>query len=233
MKRYYELFSPVKEFICLGEKEPWQIQQCSEILNILNVKYLNSSFTLKNEDFTLIRSGKVKLYENLRALPRAYSVQDVTVVKDDAEALTILGTGGFDARRSMLITRGEYDKVSNNINKVKGLSPDKYKGETKILKYSLNNVEIETSGNDSSFLVLADNFYPGWKVYVNDSEKTIVRVNHNLRGVVIPQGKNRVTFRYSPLSFKIGALVTLLTLLGIIIFVGTQKRRDNTQGIRC
>jgi uncharacterized membrane protein YfhO len=155
------------------------------------------------------------------------------VVKDDAEALSVLGTRGFDAQRSMLITRGEYEKVANNINKVKGLSPDKYKGETKILKYSLNNVEIETSGNDSSFLVLADNFYPGWKVYVNGSEKTILRVNHNLRGVVIPQGTNRVTFNYSPLSFKIGALVTLLTLLGIIIFVATQMKRDNRRAIRC
>ncbi len=233
MKRYYELFSPVKEFFRLEEKEPWQIEQCTEILNILNVKYVISSFTLKNKDLTLLRGGKVKLYENPRALPRAYSVQDVTVVKDDAEALSVLGTRGFDAKGSMLITRGEYEKVANNINKVKGLSPDKYKGETKILKYSLNNVEIETSGNDSSFLVLADNFYPGWKVYVNGSEKTILRVNHNLRGVVIPQGKNRVTFSYSPLSFKIGALVTLLTLLGIIIFVATQMKRDNKREIRC
>jgi uncharacterized membrane protein YfhO len=134
---------------------------------------------------------------------------------------------GFDARKSILITREEYEKVANNIDKVKGLSPDNYKGETKILKYSLNNVEIETNGNDSSFLVLADNFYPGWKVYVNGSEKTIVRVNHNLRGVVVPRGQNKVTFRYSPLSFKIGFAITLFTLSGIIAFFARVRRGKN------
>ena len=140
--------------------------------------YLNNlGFQISNpEEYKkLVRDGKVKLYQNLRALPRAYSVADLTVVKDDGEALRVLKEMDSDPRVSPLITREAYEKVANNINKVKGLSPDTYKGETKILKYSLNNVEIETNGNNSGFLILADNFYPGWRVYVNDSEKTLLR----------------------------------------------------------
>ena len=219
MKRYYQLFNPVKEFFRLENKEPWQIQQCAETLNILNVKYVISSFRLENKDFALVQGGKVKLYENLRALPRAYVVPEVTVVKDDEEGLRILGTVGFDARESILITRGEYEKVVNNINKVKGLSPDNYKGDAKILKYSLNNVEIETSGNDSSFLVLADNYYPGWKVFLDGSRTDILKVNYNLRGVIIPSGKHTVQFSFDPLSLKLGAAISLFTVLISIVFL--------------
>jgi hypothetical protein len=233
MKRYYELFNPVKEFFRLDTKEAWYRNFSHKIMNILNVKYVISSFKLNDESFKLVRDGKIKLYENLRTLPRAYSVPDISVVENDAEVLKTLRNRAFNPRVSVLITREEYGRVANNINKIKGLSPDKYKGETKILKYSPNSVEIETNVSDTGFLVLADNFYPGWKGYVNGSEKTIVRVNHNLRGVQIPRGKNRVTFRYSPLSFKIGALVSLLTLLGVILFVGAKTRNSTIPLPRC
>jgi hypothetical protein len=233
MKRYYELFNPLKKFFQPVTKEPQYRVYAHTIMNILNVKYVVSSFKLEDEDFRLVREGKIKLYENLKVLPRAYCVPDATVVKNDAEVLRTLGKRTFNPRVSVLITGEEYERVADNINKIKGLSPDKYKGETKILKYSLNNVEIETNATGPGFLVLADNFYPGWKVYVNGNEKTILRVNHTLRGVQIPRGKNRVTFRYSPLSFKIGALVSLLTLLGVIVFVGTKTRNSTIPLPRC
>jgi uncharacterized membrane protein YfhO len=219
MRRYYDIFAPVREFFRLEKKEPQQIEYCKEILSILNVKYLISSFKLEDKDFKLVRDGKVKLYQNLRALPRTYSVPDVTVVKNDAEALKILGNTGFDPRKSALVTGGAYDELANNINKVKGLSPDNYKGDAKILKYSLNNVEIETSGNGPRCLVLADNYYPGWKAFVDGSRKDILKVNYNLRGVIIPPGKHTVQFSFDPLSFRIGAAISLFTvLISIVLF---------------
>jgi uncharacterized membrane protein YfhO len=230
MKRYYELFYPVKEFFRMETREAGYRDYSHKILSILNVKYLISSFKLEDEDLKLVREGKIKLYENLKVLPRAYCVPDATVVKNDAEVLTTLENRGFNPRISVLITGEEYERVADNINKIKGLSPYRYKGGTKILKYSLNNVEIETSGNDSGFLVLADNFYPGWKVYINGSEKTILRVNHSLRGVVIPQGTNKVTFRYNPMSFKIGASITLFTTVTSLLFL--LRRRRGKKGLR-
>ena len=43
------------------------------------------------------------------------------------------------------------------------------------------------------YLVLTENYYSGWRVYVNGSEKNIIRVNYNLRGVVVPQGESMVS----------------------------------------
>jgi len=219
VKRYYALFNPVKEYFRLEKKESGQGNYCKTLLNLLNVKYLISSFSLTDNDFKLVQGGKVKLYENRGVLPRAYAVPTVKVLEDDEEVLKVIERGDFNFRESLLITRGEYTKVENAYHKENGLLPNNFKGKVKILKYSPNQVEIETNGNDSGFLVLADNFYPGWDVYVNGREETVLRVNYNLRGVALPRGMNRVTFTFDPVSFRMGASLTLITLLTCMCFL--------------
>ena len=229
VKRYYLLFSPVKEFFKLEKKESWQVNYCKEILNLFNVKYLISSFSLKDKDFKLIQGGKVKVYENLGVLPRVYLVPKAIILKDDEEVLKTMQEVAFNPRESILITSGEHERIRDDfIVGEANLPPDAFEGKAKILKYSPNQVEIKTIGNDSSFLVLADNYYPGWQVYVNGIKKNIVRVNYNLRGVIVPRGANKVKFSFNPLSFKIGASISLLTLVIIGVFFLIQRRFCNS-----
>ena len=218
IKRYYLLFSPVREFFRLDKMESWQMNYCKEILSLLNVKYLISSFSLRDKDFKLVRGGKVKMYENLQALPRAYLVPKAIMLKDDEQVLRAMQEVNFNPRESILITKREYEKGHSDFPKEEDLPVNTFRGKVKILKYSNNCVEIETEGNDSCYLVLADNYYPGWKVYVNGKKKNILRVNYNLRGVILSRGNNKVLFSFDPLSFKIGASITLLTLLSITAF---------------
>ena len=58
-------------------------------------------------------------------------------------------------------------------------------------------------------------FYPGWKALVDGQEAKIYRANYMFRAVVLPRADSKVTYRYDPLSFKLGALVSLLSLAGI------------------
>jgi len=227
VKRYYLLFSPVREFFRLDKMEPWQMNYCKEIFNLFNVKYIISSFSLQDEDFKLIRDGRIKIYENLGVMPRAYLVPKAIMLKDDEDVLETIQEVNFSPRETILITEGEYKKASSDFPEEENLSGDAFNGKAKILKYSPNYVEILTEGNDSSFLVLADNYYPGWKVYVNGIEKNILRVNYNLRGVVIPRGKDKIQFIFDPLSFKIGAAISLLTLLGIIVSFLKRRKSKN------
>jgi uncharacterized membrane protein YfhO len=124
----------------------------------------------------------------------------------------------FEPLTSVLLTKEEYDKIGKDTLTDHLPLPAMSMGEIKILKYYPNEVEIETIGNDRGFLVLSDNYYPGWKAYVNGSRKNILRVYYNLRGVYLPQGNSRVTFSFEPLSFKIGAAITCSAFLGIVFF---------------
>jgi uncharacterized membrane protein YfhO len=53
----------------------------------------------------------------------------------------------------------------------------------------------------------------------NGREEKIYRANYNFRAIPLKAGEYEVKFIYDPISFKIGALVSLLTLIGIAVYL--------------
>ena len=53
------------------------------------------------------------------------------------------------------------------------------------------------------------------------------RVNYLLRGTTLPPGRHRVEFRYEPLSWRVGWIVSLLALIGLVaaLVIGLRRRR--------
>jgi len=80
-------------------------------------------------------------------------------------------------------------------------------------------VVAEISSNTSGLLVLTDLFYPGWIAQVEGRELEILRADGFFRAVALPAGSHRVTFRYRPLSFYVGAGVSVLALLTLLFLV--------------
>jgi len=58
-------------------------------------------------------------------------------------------------------------------------------------------------------------FYPGWKAFVDGKETKIYRANYMFRAIPLPVRWQKVEFKYEPLSFRLGGLITLLTLFGL------------------
>ena len=138
-----------------------------------------------------------------------------SIRETDDDVLRALQERTFNPRESVVMTRREYERVQDDFFTGEESVPlHSFEGSAKILKYTLNRVEIETECNDASFLVLADNYYPGWKVYVNGKERNVLRVDYNLRGVILGKGGNKVQFSFEPLSFRVGASVSLFSLIG-------------------
>ena len=105
------------------------------------------------------------------------------------------------------------------------IEENKSTGSAEILSYVPNKVIIETKTEEPKILVLTDAFYPGWKTKVNDIETKIYRVNHALRGIVLPPGENSVIFYYDPLSFKAGAITTTVSIIILLLIVVLNKRK--------
>lgn len=93
-------------------------------------------------------------------------------------------------------------------------------------------VELEVNLASSGLLVLADQFYPGWQATVESAGQTrvapIVRTNRVLRGVALPAGRHRVTFRYRPWTLALGAAISLPTMVGLLAWAvaGWLSRRN-------
>jgi hypothetical protein len=98
-------------------------------------------------------------------------------------------------------------------------------GTARITTYEPERVVVEATATRPSELVLTDLSFPGWKVTLDGKNADIHRVDYLMRGTSLPAGHHRVEFRYEPLSFRLGALVSLIALLGLIATVAIGLRR--------
>jgi hypothetical protein len=93
-------------------------------------------------------------------------------------------------------------------------TPDSFSAAPEFLSESNNRLTLRVKTGENGFLVLSDTYYPGWKVYVDGEKKKIYRANYTFRAVPLHPGTHQVEFVYDPLSFKLGAMITFLTIIG-------------------
>jgi uncharacterized membrane protein YfhO len=106
-------------------------------------------------------------------------------------------------------------------------APSGAAGSARLVAYERERVVIRSRSDRAGLLVLADTYYPGWKAEVDGEEVPVERVDYLLRGVPVPAGAHTVVFRYEPLSWTIGWVVSLLALLGLAVALvaGGRRRR--------
>jgi hypothetical protein len=90
-----------------------------------------------------------------------------------------------------------------------------------IVRYSPQRVEIDAVLVRPGLVVLADIFYPGWRLTIDGAEAPIYRANRMMRGAAVPSGKHRLVYTYEPHSFYLGARITAagLAALGLLALV--------------
>ena len=69
--------------------------------------------------------------------------------------------------------------------------------------------ELSTPG----IVVFSEMFYPGWWVYVDGVRRDVLCVDHAFRGVRVEPGKHEIEMRYRPLSLRIGAAVSAVSIV--------------------
>lgn len=79
-------------------------------------------------------------------------------------------------------------------------------------------VGMRANVKQSGYLVLDDSYYPGWEATIDGHSAMIVPANENFRAIAVTPGVHLIDFRYRPTSFRIGAILSVLTL--IAVFVG-------------
>jgi len=165
--------------------------------------------------------GPVAIFENNRALPRARLVSSERIASDPQQ-LQIIRSGKISAET-------KWDPLTEAlVDRATGLAFPKEKpppGKTEIIRREPNRVEIATESNTPSLLVLADNFYPGWRAEFDNRPCRILRVNYNQRGVALPGGKHRVVFFYQPRPVLTGLLVSGVSLLLLLLWMKNSRSR--------
>ena len=78
-----------------------------------------------------------------------------------------------------------------------------------------NTVKVETAGQAASTLVVLTTAYPGWQVMVDGRRQPLINVGGYLAVRMLP-GTHAYLFNYSPVSFKVGMIVSIVSLLGLV-----------------
>jgi hypothetical protein len=86
---------------------------------------------------------------------------------------------------------------------------------------------LTTDGNETvtvradavrpGYLILDDSAYPGWKATLDGRPVPWRPANENFRAVAIPAGRHVISFRYDPGSFVLGAIVSALSALALLV----------------
>jgi hypothetical protein len=161
----------------------------------------------------------LRVYATPRPLPRVGVVDSQQVVPSEEGQLDAVLDPSFDGRRTVVTSRP-----------LPGLreSPSAGSaGSAHITEYEPERVVIDASARRPAELVLTDVHYPGWQVKLDGKPADLHRVDYLLRGTTLPPGRHRVEFSYRPLSYRVGWIVSLLALAGLVatVAVGLRRRR--------
>lgn len=152
----------------------------------------------------------VSVFENQRVLPRAWLTRTERV-STAPEQLEIIRSGKIP---DGVIWNPLDCALVEAPNKIEPASEKS--GTAEIVRYEPNRVEVKAEATSPSLLVLADNYYPGWRAQVDGQRAKVLRVNYNQRAVRLAGGSHVVTFVYRPKSVLYGLIVSSASLLALL-----------------
>ena len=87
-------------------------------------------------------------------------------------------------------------------------------GSARVTSVGPAHLELNVRVNAAQGLAIAQNFYPSWRATVNGQPAPVLRANHAFQAIPIPAGESAVRLDYVDRPFRIGACISLATLLG-------------------
>jgi Bacterial membrane protein YfhO len=210
------------------------------ILDLLNTKYLllpkqpeydfaaipdAAVRNMMMRKYEVLDNADVYFYKRRKPLPRAWLVNRILKVDDADQALDAIADPRFPpfAAAAVLGNLPAGFSMDPNAN----LSGQK----TQVTKYTPDEVDIDFVAPANSFLVASEVWYPGWKAYIDGKKSEVYRTDYVLRGVPVPKGQHKLVFKFSPWTYNLGVVISLLSLayLALVIFINRRRKRT---GIR-
>lgn len=183
------------------------------VTSMLNAKYY-------------IISPESRPIENPYAMGNAWMVGDIKMVEGANDAIKALGE--VDVRTTAVIE-------NSFASQLEGLNPvQDSMSSIQLLSYSPNELSYESNSTVESLALFSEIYYnaeKGWKAYIDNTETPHLRANYVLRGLRIPAGKHKITFRMEPKSYLLGEKIALASSILLLlafaagIFVEYRKKR--------
>ena len=154
--------------------------------------------------------------------PRIRLTNRVLYAQNASAAEQLLRSGSFDQETVTVIEDSRRPLPEFTRRNSKPEFPDIENtpslGETTLVSYAPELIQINADVKQPSYLILSDAYYPEWGVRINGQNQSIVPAQLAFRAVYLEPGLHDIEFYYQRNAFHLGLLISSSgLLLGIVL----------------
>ncbi len=214
LRRYQELIenviSPeINSFIQKAQEGDFAFNTLGA-LNMLNAKYILAG---KSENAVIL---------NPEANGHAWLPAIIRNVSSNSEELEVLSK--IDTKNEVTISTEYTGEFKNGT------------GRIELKERGADQVSYVAEITEPGIAVFSEIYYPkGWKAYINNKEKEIIRVNYTLRGLDLPIGNLEIKMVFKPETYVktqhyviACQYLIIILVLGALLFEGIKFNKQNS-----
>ncbi|MAE70354.1 MAG: hypothetical protein CME06_07795 [Gemmatimonadetes bacterium] len=220
---YGELVAQVHPDMFVGFKKVIAIPDAealaSPILDLLGVRYAMSSRFIPTGDLAssgspllhwrLVYNKEIKIYENRRALPRAFLVEEALHAPSGGLTLRLLDDPEFHPRRIVVVPPD-----APTLEQVSASSAELAAGPSWVeIDHRPGRIAIDARVDKPAWLVVTEAAAPGWRARLDGERAQAWRANHIFQAIPLAPGEHEVELEYRPQAIRVGAWTTFVAAI--------------------
>jgi hypothetical protein len=169
-------------------------------LNMMNTKYL-------------IYNPESEPLINTKAMGSAWTVHSFQLVENADQEISALKK--VDLNKEVVVDKKFLpllEGVTNTADTQSKLS---------LKSYSPNQLIYSYSGKGNEIGVFSEIYYPkGWNAYIGEKIVPHFQANYVLRALVLREGTYDITFKFEPISYKLGNKISMISSILLLLLIG-------------
>jgi hypothetical protein len=166
-----------------------------------------------------------RLYEDLCFAPRSFVAGNSLFSTNSAKTLDYLASPDFDALNTVILTAPPGSalasaSIGNRSSPIANPAPA---GQVEITHREPNSVTLQAQLARPAYVVLLERYDSNWHATFDGHPAPVLRANQIFRAVYAKSGRHEIRFDYHPRGFRVGVMISLLTL-ATMIALGLYKK---------
>ena len=207
-------------------------QHVAGLLRLTGVEYLISGIdrpsmpTPDGLDAMMDPLPGTRLFHVKGVLPRVYWAGTTRILPDQAAREAVFDPEVVAGRRAILAPNPEAPALASDAGSV-GQSV----GACELESFQNTRIVARCRTPRPGVAVFLEQFDAGWSASLDGRPAPVLRVNLAMRGVFLPPGLHRVVLSYQPPGWRVGVVLSTISLLLLValLVVGRLRRRTLTQ----